>query len=122
MGFASLVFIRAFVDGSHYQMIENYIDLVSGHIQVHQAGFQQNRSLSKSIGDPASLVPVLQKDPDITAFSFGRNITALCFNDDFKSSICHALYIEGHRFVLIFGIVHHRVFHHFSIHLITMRA
>jgi len=50
------------------------------------------------------------------------DITSLCFNNDFESAVCHALYIEGHRFVLIFGIIHHRIFHHFGIHLITMCA
>ncbi len=67
LGFASLVFIRAFVDGSHHQMIENYTDLLSGHIQLHTQGFTENPSLLKTISDPARLDSLLSQNPAITA-------------------------------------------------------
>lgn len=69
VGFASLIFIRAFVDGSHYQMIENYTDLVSGHIQIHKSGFQANMGLQNSINEPQNIYPALSANPDIVAFS-----------------------------------------------------
>lgn len=67
IGFASLVFIRAFVDGSHYQMIENYTDLLSGHIQIHALGFQSDMSLSKNIANPGRISATLKNTPSILA-------------------------------------------------------
>lgn len=87
------------------------------HLIGHRC--QPGGSLPMSLRQPLVCIIFLL---GVVVLQIGWNITALCFNDDFESSICHALYIEGHKFVLIFGIIHHRVFHHFSIHLITMRA
>ncbi len=69
IGFASLVFIRAFVDGSHYQMIENYTDLLSGHIQIHAKGFQDDMSLAKSIQNPAAIQQRLKGMEGVSASS-----------------------------------------------------
>lgn len=67
IGLASLIFIRAFVAGSHYQMIENYTDLSSGHIQIHASGFQTNMSLAKGIPQPEKIITLLQKNPAVRA-------------------------------------------------------
>ena len=69
MGFASLIFIRAFVDGADYQMIENYTNLISGHIQIHRLGFQLNMGLDKSISSPDKIETILRDSPRIIAFS-----------------------------------------------------
>jgi len=69
IGFASLIFIRAFVDGAHYQMIENYTDLVSGHIQIHKVGFQANMGLSRSFEASEQILSVLKNNRRILAFS-----------------------------------------------------
>jgi ABC-type lipoprotein release transport system permease subunit len=69
IGFASLIFIRSFVDGADYQMIENYTDLIAGHIEIHHLGFQSNMGLDKSISSPDEIISILKDNPDITAFS-----------------------------------------------------
>ncbi len=69
IGFASLVFIRAFVDGSHYQMVENYTDLLSGHIQVHKKGFNENMGIRLSITDPGAVAAVLKSNPQVKVFT-----------------------------------------------------
>lgn len=69
IGLASLIFIRAFVDGGDHQMVENYTDLISGHIQIHKKGFQSNMGLDKSMGDPAGIITVLKKDPRVRSYS-----------------------------------------------------
>ena len=115
------------------ELLEGFEDLCIGHRQLIMPAHWHVPVASHLIGDcrqPGSNLPVLLRQPlvgiifllGVVILQIGWNITALCFNDDFESSVCHALNIEGHRFVLIFGIIHHRVFHHFSIHLITMRA
>lgn len=69
IGFASLIFIRAFVDGAHRQMIENYTDLVSSHIQIHKQGFQANMGLQRSIDNPDEISKALAANPRIISFS-----------------------------------------------------
>lgn len=69
IGFASLVFIRSFVDGADYQMVENYTNLISGHIQIHKKGFVDNMSLQKSISEPEKIESALKSIKDITAFA-----------------------------------------------------
>ncbi|MFH1753797.1 MAG: ABC transporter permease, partial [Candidatus Omnitrophota bacterium] len=62
IGFTSLILLRAFVDGSHYQMIDNYTGLVSGHVQIHKDGFHDNMGLSRSIKDPAKIEAAIAKN------------------------------------------------------------
>ncbi|MDD5432842.1 MAG: ABC transporter permease [Candidatus Omnitrophica bacterium] len=69
IGFASLLFVRAFVDGSHYQMIENYTDLASGHIQIHKKGFHANMSLVKNLAQDNSLSETLKNTTGVITTS-----------------------------------------------------
>jgi ABC-type lipoprotein release transport system permease subunit len=69
VGFASLILIRAFVDGGHYQMVDNYTGLLTGHIQIHQEGFQKRMSLQKSIENPANIDRVLDGNRNVIEFS-----------------------------------------------------
>ncbi|MDP2928617.1 MAG: ABC transporter permease [Candidatus Omnitrophota bacterium] len=69
IGFASLIFIRAFVNGADHQMVENYTALISGHIQIHEDGFQANMGLDKSISSSANIITALKNDPRVRAYS-----------------------------------------------------
>ncbi|MBF0217296.1 MAG: ABC transporter permease [Candidatus Omnitrophica bacterium] len=69
IGFASLFFIRSFIDGADHQMVENYTGLISGHIQIHSKGFQDNPGLKKSIRSPLEVTGALVKASGITAVS-----------------------------------------------------
>lgn len=69
IGFASLIFIRAFIDGADYQMIENYTNLVTGHIKVQKIGFQQLMGLNRSIKNPEVVESALKNMPGIIAYS-----------------------------------------------------
>ncbi|MFH0764075.1 MAG: ABC transporter permease [Candidatus Omnitrophota bacterium] len=68
IGFASLIFIRAFVDGGDHQMVENYTNLISGHIQIHEQGFQSNMGLDKSINSTVDIITALN-DPRVRFYS-----------------------------------------------------
>jgi len=87
IGFASLIFIRAFVDGAHYQMVENYTNLVSGHIQVHRAGFQENMGLQRSIDEVQKIASVLKNDPRIKNFSTRVKEYALLSSAEHSSGV-----------------------------------
>ncbi len=69
LGLAALIFIRAFIDGGDAQMVENYTDLYSGHIQIHSNGFQKKMSLDLSISDPAALEKKISSVPGVVAVS-----------------------------------------------------
>lgn len=69
IGFTSLIFIRAFVDGADYQMVENYTDLICGHIQIHKSGFQTNMGLQNSIVEPLQISKILASNSKIISFS-----------------------------------------------------
>jgi ABC-type lipoprotein release transport system permease subunit len=69
VGLASLIFLKAFVDGADHQMVENYTDLLIGHIQVHKAGFQKNMGLEKSIADPEALIASFKGTTGVSALA-----------------------------------------------------
>ncbi|MBI5873810.1 MAG: ABC transporter permease [Candidatus Omnitrophica bacterium] len=65
VGLASLIFLKSFIDGADRQMVENYTDLLIGHIQIHKAGFQKNMGLEKSISGPEALISSFKSTPGI---------------------------------------------------------
>ncbi len=68
MGVCSLIFIRSFIDGADSQMIENYTDLMSGHVQIHVKDFQKKLSLDLSINNPQEIEEVLNSNKNIIPF------------------------------------------------------
>lgn len=87
IGFASLIFIRAFVDGADYQMVENYTGLVSGHIQIHQKGFQENMGLQRSIYEPDKISALLKNNPAVVNFSSRIKEYALISSAEHSSGV-----------------------------------
>lgn len=69
MGLAALIFLKGFVDGTDNQSIENYTDLLIGHIQIHKSGFQKNMSLDKNISDLRGMTTTLNSISGIKAYS-----------------------------------------------------
>ncbi len=68
-GLGALIFIWAFVDGAHKQMIENYTSLISGHIQIHAKGFHQKEQLETYITQPEEIKKSLKTNPNILSFT-----------------------------------------------------
>lgn len=77
IGLTALLFIQAFVEGADQQMVENYTNLLTGHLQVHAAGFQKVMELERSIADPEALEAVLGHHPEIEASARRVKVYAL---------------------------------------------
>jgi len=57
LGIAALIFLSAMNDGWMQQIRTNFALTLTGHIQIHAAGFEQSRKLAERIDNPA---PVMQ--------------------------------------------------------------
>ena len=68
LGLACLIFLKGFVDGADRQMVENYTNVLTGHIQIHRVGFQKNMELENSITNATVITSELQRFPEILAF------------------------------------------------------
>jgi len=69
VGLAALIFLKSFVDGADMQMVENYTNLLIGHIQIHKSGFQKNIKLENSIVNSYVITSVLKNIGGISAYA-----------------------------------------------------
>ncbi len=60
VGIAALTFLAAMNDGWMQQIKSNFALTVTGHLQIHAAGFEQTRRLARHIEDPERIVTQLQ--------------------------------------------------------------
>lgn len=67
VGLAALIFLWGFNDGTNEQMRENVIRLLTGHVQVHAAGFEQNMTVENYIPDRAEAIQKLKEKPEVVA-------------------------------------------------------
>ncbi len=68
-GLAALIFIHAFVEGGDSQMIENYTDLIPGHLQIHRKGFHRTMGLNRSIEKPDTVAAALGRTKGVIAYA-----------------------------------------------------
>ena len=66
-GLAALIFLWAFIDGVNDQMIENSTRYLSGHLQVHRAGYHEDRTLDLLMADAPRSVGVLARQSGVIA-------------------------------------------------------
>ncbi len=66
---AGVIFIKAFISGADYQMIDNYTSLNSGHIQIHKQGFKKKMGLDLSIENPRMIKDKVSSIAGITAYA-----------------------------------------------------
>ncbi len=64
-GIGALVFLSALDDGWLQQIKTNFALTLTGHIQIHAAGFEQTRRIAQHIEDPAPVVARLEAFPEI---------------------------------------------------------
>ncbi len=67
VGLASLIFLWAFVDGTNDQMAENSTRYLSGHVQIHRAGYHEQRTLDLLLDQSATTVRQLRAQPHVAA-------------------------------------------------------
>ncbi len=69
LGIAALTFLTAMNDGWVQQVKSNFAMLLMGHIQVHAAGFQDNRSLKHQIENPDLITSQLDAEPMVAGWT-----------------------------------------------------
>jgi putative ABC transport system permease protein len=87
VGLAALIFLKGFIDGADAQMVENYTDLLIGHVQIHKAGFQKNAGLDKIIHNSETITSVLKDLPQIRAWTPRVKDTALISSSENSAGI-----------------------------------
>ncbi len=86
-GLGALIFIWAFVDGAHKQMIENYTSLISGHIQIHAKGFHQKEQLETYIEQPEEIEKSLRSNPAVLSFTQRVKAAGLVSSSEHSSGV-----------------------------------
>ncbi len=69
LGLAFLIFMRAFGDGFHEQMVDNSVQVSIGHIQIHRAGYHDDPSLDKTLADTAAVRNAIGKLSGVRGYS-----------------------------------------------------
>ncbi len=82
IGIAALTFLSAMDDGWMQQIKTNFALTVTGHIQIHAAGFEQSRKLADRIEKPATLVAAVEQVPGVVAVSRRVRVSGLASSAD----------------------------------------
>jgi putative ABC transport system permease protein len=72
-----LLWFLWFGDGAHDGMIENYVRILTGHVQIHARGFRDDMSVMKRIRDPAPIAAAIEGTDKVAAYSFRIKTYAL---------------------------------------------
>jgi putative ABC transport system permease protein len=72
-----LLWFLWFGDGAHDGMIENYVRILTGHVQIHARGFRDDMSVMKRIREPASIAAAIEGTDKVAAYSFRIKTYAL---------------------------------------------
>ena len=59
VGVWTMIFLGAISRGMIGSMIQNSINVLTGHVQIHHAGYRDDPSIDKSMENPEKLVPIL---------------------------------------------------------------
>ncbi|MBW2039697.1 MAG: ABC transporter permease [Deltaproteobacteria bacterium] len=79
IAFASLllVFMLSFQFGSYDTMINTAVKIHSGHLQVQAEGYNDKRDMRLVVHDPAAVGGILDKTPEVAAYTFRANAFSL---------------------------------------------
>ncbi len=72
-----LLWFLWFGDGAHDGMIENYVRILTGHVQIHARGFRDDMSVMKRIREPAPVAAAIEGTDKVAAYSFRIKTYAL---------------------------------------------
>jgi putative ABC transport system permease protein len=64
-----LLWMMYFAYGGHDNWLENYVRILTGHIQIHALGFADDMSVMKRIREPSTVYDVLEKARYVRAYS-----------------------------------------------------
>lgn len=77
VGLAALIFLWAFSDGTSESQRENVIRLLTGHLQIHAAGFEQSIAPELFIPDKDRVRKLLESQAHLVAYSERAKCEAL---------------------------------------------
>ncbi len=55
--------------GAQESMLDNFVRILTGHIQVHAKGFSDDMSVMKRIPDPQPFISALNEEEHVTGYS-----------------------------------------------------
>ncbi len=96
VGCGMIIFLNAIATGGHNKMIEDAVATNAGHIQIHEKGFWENRSIDYAFKDYRSLLESLRGREEIKGFS--RRIHAgglLSFENTTSSALIQGIEPEA---------------------------
>jgi putative ABC transport system permease protein len=64
-----LLWFLWFGDGAHDGMIENYVRILTGHVQIHARGFRDDMSVMKRIREPGPVLEAVARTPKVRSYS-----------------------------------------------------
>jgi putative ABC transport system permease protein len=70
VGCAMIIFLNAFAKGGHDQMIEDAVSANIGHIQIHEKGFWNNRTIDYAVKPSQKMKEFLSEDDRIAGYSY----------------------------------------------------
>src|SRR5690349_10990209 len=62
------LFMRSMQKGSYENMIRNSVELYSGYIQIHRAGYWQDKSINNMMEVNDSLTSIVQSTPHVNYY------------------------------------------------------
>ncbi len=82
VGCGMIIFMNALAKGGHDQMIEDAVSNNVGHVQVHEKGYWDNRSIEYALQLDGKLLKELQRNEKIEAFTERVEAGALLSYED----------------------------------------
>ena len=84
IAFASilLVFMLSFQLGSYGAMINASVRIHTGHLQVQAKGYQDKKSMRLVVPDPVAVGAILDKVPEVDAYTFRANAFSLASSNE----------------------------------------
>ena len=84
IAFASLllVFILSWQFGSYETMIDSAVKIHTGHLQVQAKEYNDKKSIRMVVPDPASIGNILNKIPNVAAYTFRANAFSLISSNE----------------------------------------
>ncbi|NIT35929.1 MAG: FtsX-like permease family protein [candidate division Zixibacteria bacterium] len=72
-----LLWFLWFWDGAHDGMMDNYVRILTGHVQIHARGFSDDMSVMKRIREPGPIVAAIESTEKVAAYSLRVKTYAL---------------------------------------------
>ena len=69
VGCGMIIFMNAIAKGGHDQMIEDAVSVNTGHMQIHENGYWENKTIDYAFQISPRLLEMIQNEPRIAGYS-----------------------------------------------------